>query len=1063
MAQRRGLSGAVIATAMLLGALACSSSERPMEPPSAAQTIIAGGAQPAPIDTADAFSAVVRLRSPGIGVSPTGTLISCREILAGLNLYNKDAALAVDFVRYTNPSAQTVTTSVSLVTGVTYFPRALMSVHADTDSSKNIAVIRLPAPPVKGIRPLPLFAASSSSSLPGSQATLVGFGATADPPGSCPVPFFGVLHDRRVGTILTAGIQLGTPTSPKASGLALLWQRTAPGEASMNLDDAGAPLLVGSPPTVAALFGWHPLEFTPCDRTRMEFTPIAENRAWLNSVLLPPEPDDDNDGVPNSCDACALGDDGNLCPNGTLHAGKAKACEACGCDDVDTDKDGICDNEDGCPLVKSTLAVNTNSLSESVHAPTKLWPDVCDPVPTPALSPVVQPIPLSNPPCTVPFLCLVRRGFDNATVRATAVRSNRAANKATGPASVSLINVESAVRFCQNPLATADPICDEDAAIQDERLDDAPNADGEARAQPYHRIRIDVGGSALPRGATTRFDYVNAHAFDTKLQKDFRWQHIEDFTHWQAKAGSPNEVIPLPPTNPAFPEGSAASGLQGKLWVHAFTGAGHTSELGTGLHGEELANAHIDLTPEHYRFDTIGGPLIWPAFEGDKPYLWPLAADPKKRSWQPFPDQAAGQMRLAYWGGALGGPFVLSAGGDLFDASARVGPGLLAAMATNPVVLNSSEPFGAWWSANERAGVLLSSTATEVVDSFAIDDSGSLVGGADDRGVGCTAGQVLVRCGAGHRCAVPCNGIVGDDPSAPGVQDPTCTLAALPASDESTDEASFTCESVASGACSAGTMACGFSCFVPCDGNVGCAPDGRFGDEQPDLCGSALAGSTLALAANPGVPALPQPRVGFVGVYSRALDRVFVAGGRTQSGEALRDIWTGRPTGHFFRLGIDGELGEVLAATYHPTEHALYLVDQLSQAPAKSKGGGGSTFARLLRVDVFSGALVQLGAWVRLGVVHDRYFLVVDRDGSLLLVATSALAGKHVVVRLSVPGLAVEGVMHAKGNLASAPIVDPAGYLFVTREKQSGQLLPKRMTDLNTKPGGLGVLHQAFQ
>lgn len=288
MAQRRGLSGAVIATAMLLGALACSSSERPMEPPSAAQTIIAGGAQPAPIDTADAFSAVVRLRSPGIGVSPTGTLISCREILAGLNLYNKDAALAVDFVRYTNPSAQTVTTSVSLVTGVTYFPRALMSVHADTDSSKNIAVIRLPAPPVKGIRPLPLFAASSSSSLPGSQATLVGFGATADPPGSCPVPFFGVLHDRRVGTILTAGIQLGTPTSPKASGLALLWQRTAPGEASMNLDDAGAPLLVGSPPTVAALFGWHPLEFTPCDRTRMEFTPIAENRAWLNSVLLPP-------------------------------------------------------------------------------------------------------------------------------------------------------------------------------------------------------------------------------------------------------------------------------------------------------------------------------------------------------------------------------------------------------------------------------------------------------------------------------------------------------------------------------------------------------------------------------------------------------------------------------------------------------------------------------------------------------------------------------------------------------------------------------------------------------
>lgn len=1035
-----------------------------MEPLRSSQPVIAGGEQPAPIDTADAYSAVVRLRSPGVdNLRPTGTLISCREVLTGLVLYEKDKPLSVDFVRYTQPSVPTATANVSLVTGATYFPRALYSSMADVDSSRNIAVIRFPAPPLKGIRPLPLFAASSSAMLPGSQATVVGFGATAEPPGHCSVPY-GALHERRVGTILTAGVQLGTPTSPVASGLALVWQRTSPAEASVSLDDAGAPLLVGSPPVVAGLFGFHPIEFPPCDRSRMEFTPVAENRAWLDSVLLPPEPDDDNDGVPNSCDACALGDDSDVCPNGTLHAGAVKGCQPCGCDDVDTDGDGICDKEDGCPLVKSMLAVNTNSLSESVHAPAAPWPDVCDPVPTPALSPVVQPIPLSNPPCTTPLLCLVRRGYDNATLRVTAVRSNRAANKATGPASASLINVEGAVRFCQNPVIKGvDPPCDDDEAIQDERLEDAPNADGEQRSQPYHRIRIDVAGSALPRGATTRFDHVNAHGFDTKLHKDFRWQHIEDFAYWQAKAGTSDEVIPLPPTNPAFPEGSAASGLQGKLWVHAFTAVGHTSDLGTGLHGEELANGHIDLTPEHYKFETIGGPLSWPAFEGDKPYLWPLAADPQKQSWQPFPDQPAGQMRLAYWGGPLGVPVVLSPGGEPFDVSARVGPGLLAAMARSPVVLNAAEPFGAWWSANERAGVLLSSTATEVVDSFAIDDTGSLVGGADDRGVGCTSGQVLVRCAVGLRCSIPCNGIVGDDPSAPGVPDPTCTLAALPASEGSSDESSFTCDSVASGACGAGTMACGLACFVPCDGNVGCAPDGRFGDEQPDLCGAAAAGSTLALAGNPGVPALPQPRVGYVGVYSRALDRMFVAGGRTPSGHALRDIWTGRPTGHFFRLGVDGELGEVLAATYHPTEHALYLVDQLSQAPAKSKGGGGSTLAWLLRVDVFSGALQQLGSWLRLGVVHDRHFLVVDRDGALLLVATSALAGKHVVVRLSVPALDVEGVMHAKGDLASSPIVDPAGYLFVTREKQSAQLLPKRVSELSTKPGGLGVLNQAFQ
>lgn len=363
--------------------------------------------------------------------------------------------------------------------------------------------------------------------------------------------------------------------------------------------------------------------------------------------------------------------------------------------------------------------------------------------------------------------------------------------------------------------------------------------------------------------------------------------------------------------------------MNGKVWLHAFTPIGDTLQVGTGVHGKELANTHFDIAPEHYQLVGVGGPLTWPAFEGDNPIVWPLEADPTTHNWQPFPDEPAGQARLAYWGPVVHGPFVLAAGGDLLDASEGVSPALAGSLATGAVVANAAEPFGAWWSTNERTAVLLSRDATQVTDSIAIGSDGRLVAGADDRQVGCSSGQVLVRCDSGLRCSVPCNEVVGDDPSNPGVADPSCTLAAVPRSDGTTDESTYTCQTLSSGLCSAGTMACSSSCFLPCDGSVGCAPNGRFGDEQPDLCGDATAGATLALAQNPGVPALPAPRSGFATVYSRSLGRLFILGGRAASGALLHDIWTGRPTGGFVRLPLDLALGEVLAATYDVVDRRL--------------------------------------------------------------------------------------------------------------------------------------------
>lgn len=763
-----------------------------------------------------------------------------------------------------------------------------------------------------------------------------------------------------------------------------------------------------------------------------------------------------------TCDGCALGDDHDVCPAGSMHVGKVKACLPCGCDDQDTDGDGICDKEDACPHTPSTQAANTNAVSELVHAPAMTWPDVCDPVAAPAAVPAPVEIPLPNPICNHPELCSIRKGTDNSHLNVTPIRSNRAPGLPGSPAFVSELNVATTSRFCQNPLLATDPHCGDNFAIQDARLTDAATADTEKRSQPYHRIRIDRGSVALPRGASTPFDYVNAHSFDTLTQYQVQWQHLEDFAFWQTKAGTLNEIIPLPSPDPQFPEGSAASGLSGKMWLHADSKVGDTLDVGTGVHGEQLANTHLDLSPEHYYFGLGPGPKSHPPFMLIR---WPIEIDPSKPTWQPFPDQPPGQTRVVFWGGAaLGGPFVLTTGGDVLDIAARVGPGLLSSLTSSPVVLNAVEPFSGWWSTNERAAVLLSADATQVVDSVALSPDGRLVGGADDRRVGCTAGQVLVRCGRTLRCAVPCNGIVGDDPTAPGTSDPTCTLAARPASDGLTDESAFTCQSLDAGPCPAGTMACSSSCFVPCDGSVGCVPDGRFGDEQPDLCGDRSAGATLAVAGNPGVPAVPEPRTDFVGVYARSIDRIFVLGGKDASGTSLRDIWTGRPTGTFVRLPVSADLGEILAGTYHFVDRELYVLDKVPlKLGKKTTKPTGAQLVRLLRVSPFTGEVTPVTSWLSPGVVFDRFFVVQDRDGELLVAASSAVASRHVIVRLEIPAGDVEAVRMGAGQLVAPPFVDPSGYVAVTLDKKTGLLLPGRFSLTQKDAGSKTPIEQVFQ
>lgn len=69
----------------------------------------------------------------------------------------------------------------------------------------------------------------------------------------------------------------------------------------------------------------------------------------------------------------------------------------------------------------------------------------------------------------------------------------------------------------------------------------------------------------------------------------------------------------------------------------------------------------------------------------------------------------------------------------------------------------------------------------------------------------------------------------------------------------------------------------------------------------------------------------------------------------------------------------------------------------------------------------------------RLGLFDARW-LVADHDGRLLFVASSRLAKRHVIVRLSATAEpTVEGILWGKGALAFAPVVDPNGYSLPLR------------------------------
>ncbi len=156
--------------------------------------------------------------------------------------------------------------------------------------------------------------------------------------------------------------------------------------------------------------------------------------------------------------------------------------------------------------------------------------------------------------------------------------------------------------------------------------------------------------------------------------------------------------------------------------------------------------------------------------------------------------------------------------------------------------------------------------------------------------------------------------------------------------------------------------------------------------------------------------------------------------------EAVSTVYAGTPGTPLAQLEIDSDLGRVISATYEPETESLYVLDEVDGLLFKR--------IRLLRVDPNSGASSALMSWPKLGL-FDKQYLVTDRDGKLLIAASSDERRKHLIVRLDAASLQVDAVMPRKGPLAMRPVVTNDGYQTIIARK-NGLLKVRATAQLET-------------
>jgi hypothetical protein len=188
---------------------------------------------------------------------------------------------------------------------------------------------------------------------------------------------------------------------------------------------------------------------------------------------------------------------------------------------------------------------------------------------------------------------------------------------------------------------------------------------------------------------------------------------------------------------------------------------------------------------------------------------------------------------------------------------------------------------------------------------------------------------------------------------------------------------------------------------------------------------SELSGGEFNLGASSTVR--PVARVGFVPVFSRAADGLFVFGGRdAQSHAVLHDMWFLSGAGQWSKLTYRAYVpGEIAAATYSFGDLKIWAIDRFTD-------GLGASRIRLMRLDRGGGRAQVVAEW-RERHADTRWFLSVDRDGGVLVARSYESEVK--TIRFSIRGEPRPvGVIRIGGRLALGPIVDPLGYGFVLVE-----------------------------
>lgn len=198
----------------------------------------------------------------------------------------------------------------------------------------------------------------------------------------------------------------------------------------------------------------------------------------------------------------------------------------------------------------------------------------------------------------------------------------------------------------------------------------------------------------------------------------------------------------------------------------------------------------------------------------------------------------------------------------------------------------------------------------------------------------------------------------------------------------------------------------------------------------------------------------PLPRTGFVPVLSRSAGGLFVIGGRDAGTNALtHEIFFFRPHLGWSQISSSIEFGDIKSATYSAVDGKLWLLERRTSSYT------------LLRISPWTGVAEQLGSYPR-GAVWDQHFLAMDRDGRVLLVASSLTSNRSKVGQLRVNG---SGQAYASKvdeesipYTTLAPIVDKDEYGFIVRDGAGGVTSIYRRASLL---GGTGnyPLGQFFQ